>query len=654
MKIKNILIFENTIIQTIPGKDALYNYINDLEMLQYNEFKSIENIILVPKNSYYHTHKFKTYVYNNYDELITLINEQLEMDDYSYIYFPNTYKLDEEVIYPPSFHQYVTNDLSQYIFMREKLRHIKFNSDNHLYYKLDFIYKYFDNNLNLKPSYDIYDDILFSRDTPTVYKCYYLKYLLQLGINILEHESSNVEQYIDKILSIHLDPSNDEIIPFSVVCKNELDKYYKIKRHIPNRLVYIQTTLINNIKLFALLNETRTALRAIKRIIKDYSKLSYSIYETKTVHLPIIKNTFVFESFNGRGYSDNPKYIYEYLYKTYPEYQYIWIVNDLNISIPGPATKIKRLSKEYYDAYARSEFWISNTRLPSNLKKRPGQTYIQTWHGTPLKKLVLDMESVKLPNTTTLEYKLKFLKESERWDYLISPNDYSTEIFTRCFNVPKSKILTTGYPRNEMLQKRKDDKIYCGNLKGKLKIDYDKKVILYAPTWRDTDYNDEGNYAFKLQLDLDAFLKQTNENTVLLLRLHYLIAEKIELPDHPRIINVSDFDDIADLYLISDLLITDYSSVFFDFSILNRPIIFFSYDLDLYKDELRGFYLDYYNDLPGPICKTNEGLFKTINQLLIKYDGLYNESFYKKLNKYEDGCSSKKITNYIVDVQKGT
>ncbi|UBH16109.1 CDP-glycerol glycerophosphotransferase family protein [Macrococcus armenti] len=648
MKIKNILIFENNIIQTIPRADTIIKFINNLETFQSHEFKSIENIIIIPKNLHKHSYNYKTYVYHSFDDLIALINTQIVMDDYSHVYFPNTYKLDDEINYPSYVHQYITNDLSQNVFTKEKIGNIKFNADNIHYYRLDFLYKYFDKNLSLKTSYNLYDDILFSRDIPTLYKCNYTKSLLQLGINILEQESSCIEQYIDKILSIHLDPSNDELIPFYILCNNELEKYYKIKRDRTNRLFSIQSTLNNSLMLFALLNETRTALRAITRILKDYTKFSYSLYEIKTTHLPLIKNTFVFESFNGRGYSDNPKYIYEYLYKKYPEYQYFWIVNDLNVNIPGPAIKIKRFSKEYFDVYARSEYWISNTRLPSNLKKRAGQTYIQTWHGTPLKKLVLDMESVKLPNTTTLEYKLKFLKESERWDYLISPNDYSTDIFTRCFNVPKSKILTTGYPRNEMLQKRKDDKIYCDNLKRKLSIDNDKKVILYAPTWRDSDYSEEGGYAFNLQFDLKAFINHTDENTVLLLRLHYLIAEKINLPDHPRIINVSDYDDIADLYLITDLLITDYSSVFFDFSILNRPIIFFSYDIDLYRDELRGFYLDYYNDLPGPICKTNEELITSINQLLNNYNGLYNEYFYSKLNKYEDGYSSIKLINNLI------
>lgn len=647
MRIKNILIFENQRVQVIPKMDTLNKFIDYLETLQNHDFEDIENIILTPKDTYNYSSKFKTYVYNNFSELITLINTEIGIDNYSHIYFPNTYRIDEEIIWPLSVNPYLTNDLSQYIFTKEKLKHIKFSSENYHYYRLEFIHNYFAGNLSLKIKYNLFDDVLFSRNIPTFYKCYYLKSLLQLGNKMLEHENLYLEQYIDKILSIHLDPSNDELIPLCIVCKSEIEKYLKIKKHHMGGIESVYLGLFNNIKLLALLNETRIALRAVKRIINDYSKLHYSTYEIVSSHLPINKNTFVFESFNGRGYSDNPKYLYEYLYRTFPEYQYYWVVNDLDTDIPGPATKVKRLSKEYYDVYARSEYWISNTRLPNNLKKRTGQTYIQTWHGTPLKKLVLDMENVKLPNTTTLEYKLKFLKESERWDYLISPNDYSTEIFSRCFNVPKSKILTTGYPRNEMLLKRKDDKIYCDNIKNKLNISEDNKVILYAPTWRDSEYSTDGNYSFNLQFDIDAFLKKTDKNTVLLLRLHYLIAEKIELPDHPRIKNVSAYDDIADLYLISDLLITDYSSVFFDFSILNRPIIFFSYDLDLYRDELRGFYLDYYTQLPGPICKTNEEIIYNINKLLADFHELYNFDFYQKLCRHEDGCASKKIANKL-------
>ena len=118
MKIKNILIFENQRVQVIPKMDDLNKFVDNLETLQNHDFEDIENIILSPKHFYNYSSKLKTYVYNSFTELITLINTEIGMDNYSHIYFPNTYRMDEEIIWPLSVNQYLTNDLSQYIFTK--------------------------------------------------------------------------------------------------------------------------------------------------------------------------------------------------------------------------------------------------------------------------------------------------------------------------------------------------------------------------------------------------------------------------------------------------------------------------------------------------------------------------------------------------------
>src|SRR5690606_12852758 len=143
-----------------------------------------------------------------------------------------------------------------------------------------------------------------------------------------------------------------------------------------------------------------------------------------------------------------------------------------------------------------------------------------------------------------------------------------------------------------------------------------KKVMLYAPTWRDNEFYEKGKYKFDFQFDLTRWKQEFGEDWVLLSRMHYLVAENFDFSAHAgTVYDVSGYPDIRDLYLISDLLITDYSSVFFDYAILNRPILFFMYDLEVYRDQLRGFYIDIEQDAPGPIVQTEADLFAAINDL---------------------------------------
>src|SRR5699024_6768720 len=135
----------------------------------------------------------------------------------------------------------------------------------------------------------------------------------------------------------------------------------------------------------------------------------------------------------------------------------------------------------------------------------------------------------------------------------------------------------------------------------------DKKIILYAPTWRDDDFYSRGNYKFELKLDLEKMQRRLGEEYVVVLRMHYLISSQLDISNFTEFAyDFSDYEDVAELYLVSDILITDYSSVFFDYANLKRPILFFAYDLEKYRDQLRGFYIDIEKELPGPLVKTSE------------------------------------------------
>lgn len=398
-------------------------------------------------------------------------------------------------------------------------------------------------------------------------------------------------------------------------------------------------------------NKFRKYSRHIKNIIlrsKSKNKSIYSLFDSES---NVDDKLIVFETFGGKNYSDSPKYIYEYMLKNYPDYKYVWILkNPSKSEIPGNPLKIKKGSLEYYKAYSKAKVWVNNARLPLALNKKDNQKYIQTWHGTPLKRLANDMKVVRMPGTTTPQYKRNFHMETSRWDYLVSPNHYSSEIFESAFWMDEERVLEIGYPRNDLLVTHANDEELISKIRENVNIPEGKKVLMYAPTWRDDEFIKKGQYLFELKINLENLYESIGDEYVILLRMHYLISNAIDLSGYENFaIDVSDYDDISELYLITDALITDYSSVMFDFGILKRPQFFFAYDIEKYDKDLRGFYLDYVNDLPGPIFEDPFDLADSLKDVdLIKesYQDKIDE-FYDRFCRLEQGESSKYIGELI-------
>ncbi|MGD7043302.1 CDP-glycerol glycerophosphotransferase family protein [Jeotgalibacillus proteolyticus] len=365
--------------------------------------------------------------------------------------------------------------------------------------------------------------------------------------------------------------------------------------------------------------------------------------------LPRKKNVIVFESFHGKQFSCNPRAVYEYLNEHHPEYNMYWSVNKSDRhKFEGLGLKLlTRFRLKWLFYMATAQFWVINTRLPLWMKKPKKTVYLQTWHGTPLKKLGLDISDVKMPGTTTEKYRRNFITESSNWDYLIAPNKYSAEIFKKAFKYEKNMLLT-GYPRNDILYKSDDENVKSEFIT-KTNLPKDKRIILYAPTWRDDEFIEVGKYKFSLQMDLKKMQEQLGSEYIVLLRMHYLIAEKLELDEFRGFaFNFSNWEDIRELYLVSDLLITDYSSVFFDYANLNRPVIFYVYDLEKYKEELRGFYFDFETSAPGPLVTTTDEIIKTIKGLEKQHDNqCISSSFREKYCAWEDGHASQRVVNEV-------
>ena len=368
--------------------------------------------------------------------------------------------------------------------------------------------------------------------------------------------------------------------------------------------------------------------------------------------------TIFFESFGGASASCSPKAIYNYLIenKDYKYYKFIWAFKDPKkdhlIKKNKNLTIVKSKSKDYYKYLSKSKYWIVNSLLDLSVIKKKNQIYVQCWHGTPLKKLRCDITVTGSVLNTKEEVIKRNNLDVAKIDYFISPSKYSTEKFTSAFNLKnlnkENIIIEKGYPRNDKLINYTQNDI--NDIKEKLNIKTNKKIILYAPTFRDDEHKSGLGYTYKLNIDFDKLKKELGKDYVILFRAHYFIANSFDFNKYKDFVyNVSDYDDINDLYIISDLLITDYSSVFFDYAILKRPILFYMYDYKNYKTKLRDFYLDL-KELPGPIIEKQEDLVKDIKQIdkvFNKYKEYY-QTFNKKFNPYEDGKSSIRVVKEII------
>lgn len=390
----------------------------------------------------------------------------------------------------------------------------------------------------------------------------------------------------------------------------------------------------------------------VKNIVTKVKKIGYKYGKGL---IKVDEKMVIFDSFLGKGYSCNPRAIYEEMLNQskFDDWKFVWVMrkpSSLQLD-RGEVVRYNSLKHFYY--LAKSKYWIFNSKTPAYMYKKSNQVYLQTWHGTPLKKLARDIE---IGEDATF-YRTQMSKDDmvktydqdvEKYNYLISPNEYSTEKFISAFGVGRDKIIETGYPRNDILTNY--DKELVESIKNSLGIDKSKKVILYAPTWRDNVYDVKG-YSFTPKVDFKKWREVLGDDYFIIYKPHYLIVNNIDQEGLEDFIYFSKAtDSINELYLVSDLLITDYSSVFFDYSILRRPMLFYMFDLDDYDENIRGFYIDI-NDLPGPIIQDEDVLLSNIKDLdtvVNDYKTKY-ERFTKQICSLEDGHASDRVVDFVFE-----
>ena len=346
-----------------------------------------------------------------------------------------------------------------------------------------------------------------------------------------------------------------------------------------------------------------------------------------------------FNSFQGR-YSDNPRAVFEALQQRRPDLNHVWRVESSHAASfpPGVAT-VEGGTWEHVKAVGRARYVVTNDWMGSH-PKPPGTVWLQTWHGTPLKRIALDRD---LPQ----EKVLTLQRDVAKWDYLVSPNPFSTEIFRRAFGYT-GEVLEVGYPRNDVLS-AEGAGAARQRVRHRLGISDDRIVVLYAPTWRDTAVSEGGKGETSLFLDADRLTAEIGDTHTLLLRLHYFIAPTFADTVRGASINVSRHPDIRDLYLAADVLVTDYSSAMFDFAITGKPMLFLAPDLASYRDDMRGFYFDFEQLAPGPIVETTAEVVEQLRSLGAvqqRFAGRYS-AFRERFCALEDGGASARVVDAV-------
>ncbi|RXK18802.1 CDP-glycerol glycerophosphotransferase family protein [Macrococcus sp. DPC7161] len=456
---------------------------------------------------------------------------------------------------------------------------------------------------------------------------------------------NNEQELINKLKSLL-----DDNCQISETVKHKIDRFVKYRDMNNSERIYMSALnfenhhrQINQLKYDILSQHFLKRFRKNKKVYFKAMKM-LNLYLTKC-HKVDEKLIFI-ESNVGKSVSDSPKNIYDELKKQNKDYKVVWVSNQQYPFDDENVITVKRLSFEYFYYISIAKYWINNQNFPYYIKKHPNTIYIQTWHGTPLKKMLNDVNQFEGRDAG---YKDRVNIATSKWDYLISPSRYATTCFKSAFRYEKN-FIEAGYPRNDWAHNMSDSEMaeFQALIKLKLGINDGRKIILYAPTFRDDLLKSR---SISLPFDLNE-LREISNDYIILIKPHLLVGKKLIIPDDYQgfVFNVYDFPDINELYAITDICITDYSSVMFDFANTRKPLLFYTYDLEKYRDQLRGFYMDFEKEAPGPLIYDTAELIsaiKNIDKIKTSYQEKYNQ-FFNKYCEFENGNASKYIVEQII------
>ena len=367
-------------------------------------------------------------------------------------------------------------------------------------------------------------------------------------------------------------------------------------------------------------------------------KTKLAVYNRLFVRLPIRRDTVVFESHLGKQYSDSPKYIYEELRRSGAEHTAIWSYAKSPAGFPKEAKLVRRGSWQYYLALARAGFWVDNQGFTPDAVKRPQTTYIQTWHGSAYKRMGVDDPQLKRSGRAR---RARFQQAIDRYDAFLIRSEHDARTLAKGLGV-RAELIRSGYPRNDPLVNGGD----TDALAARLKLTGDERtVVLYAPTFR-AGPNGKAQKRFAMPFDLEEFAEEFGRTHVLLVRPHYLNTAVVPPSLSGVVRDVGAVHDVTSLLLLSDALVTDYSSLMFDYALLDRPTVFFAPDLEDYARS-RGTYFDLREEAPGPVVTSPEELFAALADLpgvAARYAGR-RRAFVDRYGEYDRGTAAKQVVD---------
>jgi len=353
------------------------------------------------------------------------------------------------------------------------------------------------------------------------------------------------------------------------------------------------------------------------------------------------------QSYHGDVATDSQRAIHEELRRSRPELTLYWGVSDYSVVLPDGAVPVLIRSRAWYDVLGRSAYLVNNIDFPHWFRKRPGQRFLQTFHGYPSKSMGLRMWRAKEYPPSRIEHELD--RTSRDWDLILTPAPEMDEHYRREYAYD-GPILSAGYPRDDAIVGPDAERIRT-DTRERLGITDSQTVVLYAPTWRDNLATSWRSAPLVRHLDLEAASQRLGEDFVFLMRGHRFHVRRVDRARRTaRIIDVTEYPEVNDLILAADAAVLDYSSLRFDFALTRRPMIFLVPDLHLYTGGVRGFLYDFGSTAPGPWLDTADQVVAALGDLdkiAADYAARY-QRFHETYNYLQDGDSARRTVEEFI------
>ena len=368
-------------------------------------------------------------------------------------------------------------------------------------------------------------------------------------------------------------------------------------------------------------------------------KASLERHYRSRLRQPLDPELAVYGAYWFRGYACNPRAIYERAAELVPNVRGVWVVRP-GATVPDGVEHVVANTPEYFDLVARAGYLVNNVNFPNHLVKREGSVHVMTHHGTPLKRMGLDLRYAH--HASRRHDFAAMLERSRRWDFSVSSNRHSTLVWERVYPVP-FETLEVGYPRNDALANATAED--AQRLRASLGITPGQTAVLYAPTHR------EYRSGYEPALDLGRLAAALGDDHVVLARQHYFYdADPLvrDLHRAGRLLDVASHASVEELCIASDMLLTDYSSIMFDYAVLDRPIVIHAPDWDVYR-ELRGTYFDLLAEPPGAVARSDDELLDVFASGAA-YDadaGSVRAAFRARFASLDDGRAAERVVRRV-------